>query len=160
LPELLALAQVFHISGPEDQPALNELAQSLPADLRGRYHLYAYVHEQMTDLLAAADLVVARAGAATLGEFPAVGLPAVLVPYPHAGQHQELNAEYLVKRGAARIVPDRELETRLLPVVRDLLGDERLLGKMGAAARQAAQPDAAKRIAAELDQLALGMQVR
>jgi len=154
LPELLALTHVFHISGTEDFAALRAVGDALPVTLRSRYHLYAYVYEQMTDLLAAADLVVARAGAATLGEFPAVGLPSILVPYPYAGQHQELNAAYLREHGAARLVYDRDLETQFLSAVRELMGDARQLDAMSAAARSMAAPGAAECIAGEMLRLA------
>lgn len=154
LAELLELAHVYHISGVDDYPALQAVAGALPQAQAARYHPLAYAHEEMTDLLAAADLVVARSGAATLGEFPAVGLPAVLVPYPYAGQHQELNARYLVERGAARMVRDSALSAELLPAVRALLSDATGLERMGAAARAASAPLAAEHIAEALQRMA------
>ena len=154
LTELLELAHVYHITGVDDYPALQALADGLPEARAARYHPMAYAYEEMTDLLAAADLVVARSGAATLGEFPAVGAPAVLVPYPYAGQHQELNASYLVERSAARMVRDRDLGAELLPTVRSLLSDAATLERMSAASRAAAVPLAAERIAEALLQMA------
>ena len=116
LPALLPRCQIVHISGTLDWPEVegkaaalrHALAGSQEAELADRYHAYPYLHE-MPAALAAADLVVARAGAATLAEFPAVGLPAILAPYPYSGQHQDANAAYLADRGAAVILKDDEL---------------------------------------------------
>ena len=67
--------------------------------------------------LAAADLVVSRAGASILGEYPLFGLPAILVPYPYAWRYQKVNADYLVKRQAAEMLPDEQLKEKLLPTM-------------------------------------------
>ncbi len=149
LRELLPVCQVVHISGRLDATWVAGAAKALPAELRERYRPIEYLHD-MPSALVAADLVVARAGAATLGEFPAAGLPAVLVPYPHAGQHQRANADFMVRNGAARLLLDAELEERLVTTVLHLLNDEDTLADMAESARAMARPDATELIAHEL----------
>jgi UDP-N-acetylglucosamine--N-acetylmuramyl-(pentapeptide) pyrophosphoryl-undecaprenol N-acetylglucosamine transferase len=153
LPDLLPRCQVVHISGQLDWPAVEEAARHVPEALAGRYHAHPYLHE-MPLALAAADLVVARAGAATLGEFPAVGLPSILVPYPYSGQHQDANAAYLTERGAALTLRDSELGARLASTVLALWDAPERLAAMAVAAKALARPDAAMNIARELRQLA------
>jgi UDP-N-acetylglucosamine--N-acetylmuramyl-(pentapeptide) pyrophosphoryl-undecaprenol N-acetylglucosamine transferase len=159
LPELLTMCQVVHVTGQTDWDEAQAAAKSaldagvqrgaIDAGAVERYHPRAYMHD-MVHALVAADLVVARAGAATLGEFPAARIPAVLAPYPFAGQHQEANARYLADRGAALTIPDKDLATRLKPVLLDLLSHPERLQAMSAAAAALARPDAAANIAAEL----------
>lgn len=150
---LLERCQVVHVSGPLDWPEVEKAAAGLPDRIAHRYHPYPYLHE-MPLALAAADLAVARAGAATLGEFPAVGLPAILVPYPYSGQHQEANAAYLAERGAALVIKDGELADRLTGTVLELLDAPQRMAAMAQAARALARPDAATNIAMLLRELA------
>jgi UDP-N-acetylglucosamine--N-acetylmuramyl-(pentapeptide) pyrophosphoryl-undecaprenol N-acetylglucosamine transferase len=95
--------------------------------------------------------VIARAGAMTCAEVTALGLPAVLVPYPHAADdHQRRNAEVLVGAGAAELILDPELTgERLAACVERLVGDPGRRGAMAAAARRLGRPDAAERVADE-----------
>ncbi len=151
---ILPLAQVVHVTGSLDYPWVKRAAQALPPEAQARYHVYEYLHEEMPLALAAADLVVSRAGASVLGEFPARGLPAILVPYPHAGRHQEANARYLAQHGAAVIVDDERLSTDLVPTVVGLLNDRPRRREMAARARALAVPDAAARIAQVVVQVA------
>ncbi len=150
---LLTMAEVVHLTGRDDAAWVQAQRSSLPEAAQAFYHVYDYLDEDMADALMAADLAVARAGASTLGELPASGLPAVLVPYPHAGAHQSANARFLADAGAAVIVPDDQLGSRLIPTVVDLLGDGNRREAMGRAARALARPDAAKRIATQLREL-------
>lgn len=156
LPELLPHMQVVHISGQLDWPEVQRKAETLPSALRRRYHPWPYLHTEMGDALASADLVVARAGASTLGEFPLFGLPAVLVPYPHAWRYQQVNAHYLAQRGAAMVVDDRELAARLAPTVLEIMGDSQRRETMRAAMRSLARPQAAMEIARLVVSLASG----
>jgi len=149
LRELLPACHVVHISGRLDADWVAGAAKRLPEALRERYHLYAYLHD-MPKALVAADLVVSRAGASTMGEFPAAKLPAVLVPYPHSGQHQDLNAAYMVRNGAAEVLADASLEENLVPRVLSLLQDDQSLAEMRESAHAMARPDAAEAIAEQL----------
>ena len=154
LPELLEATQIVHITGELDWPDVERIRTELPSHLAPNYHPYAYLHEEMGAALGAADLVVSRAGAATMGEFPLFGLPSILVPYPHAWRYQKVNAEHLVAQGAAVSLMDENLEDQLLPTILDLIKDRNQLQAMSAAAQRLAKPDAAASIAAELLSLA------
>lgn len=153
LADLLPLCQVVHISGRLDADWVVGVAKKLSDPQRARYHHYPYIHEMATALLAA-DLVVARAGAATLGEFPAARLPAVLVPYPYSGQHQNHNAEVMARNGAARLLADADLERKLVPTVLELLANEQALSDMRESTAAMARSDAPEVIAEQLWRLA------
>ena len=154
LPDLLLKCQVVHITGELDWPAVDRVRRELPAELAPAYRAFAYLHDEMGAALAAADLVISRAGASTMGEFPLFGLPAILVPYPHAWRYQKVNAEYLVSQGAAIDLEDETLDQTLLPTVLSLLEDRKRLKAMASAACSLAAPEAAASIAAELLALA------
>jgi UDP-N-acetylglucosamine--N-acetylmuramyl-(pentapeptide) pyrophosphoryl-undecaprenol N-acetylglucosamine transferase len=154
LVELTRLAQVIHLTGLRDEAWVNEEVERLPVDLRARVRVYGYLDDELPHALAAADVVVARAGAATLGEFPALGLPAVLVPGPFAGMHQERNADFLVEHGAAVKVDDGALSGDLVPTLGRLFKAPEKLQKMSIAMRGLAQPCAAARIVGLLRSLA------
>jgi UDP-N-acetylglucosamine--N-acetylmuramyl-(pentapeptide) pyrophosphoryl-undecaprenol N-acetylglucosamine transferase len=153
LKELLQFAQVIHISGSLDWDVVEKSANELPAELKPRYHAMPYLHE-MGAALAAADLVLSRAGASTLGEYPFFGLPAVLVPYPYAWRYQKVNADFLVENNAAVILQDDLLADKLLPMIKDLLLDKNKLESMRAAMKKLSLPNAANRIASQLVELA------
>ncbi|HVM70504.1 MAG TPA: undecaprenyldiphospho-muramoylpentapeptide beta-N-acetylglucosaminyltransferase [Anaerolineales bacterium] len=154
LAALLELAQIVHITGELDWPNVKAQAEQLSAAQAARYHAYPYLHEQIGAALAAADLAVSRAGASTLGEYPLFGLPAVLVPYPYAWRYQKVNADYLVKHGAAILLEDEKLSENLLPVIQDLLHTPEKTAAMRSDMLQLSHPDAAVRIGQRL--LALG----
>ena len=153
LSALLELAQVIHLSGQLDWPAVEAATRSLSRTNRRDYHAFPYLHEEMGAALAAADLVVSRAGASALGEYPLLGLPAVLVPYPHAWRYQKVNADYLVRRGAAIVIEDHRLKDELPAMAQALLKDPARLETMRAAMRSLARPLAARQIAQQLIEL-------
>ena len=147
LERLLTAAWVIHATGTRDYPLVAAGLERLPDGLRTRYRVYPYLDSELAPCLAAASLVAARAGASTLGELPAVGAPGLLVPYPHAGAHQWLNARFLAERGAARIVEDAAARHgALVEMALALLGNRAELAAMAEAARRLARPDAAARL--------------
>jgi UDP-N-acetylglucosamine--N-acetylmuramyl-(pentapeptide) pyrophosphoryl-undecaprenol N-acetylglucosamine transferase len=154
LTNLLNEVQVVHITGELDWPQVEEVQNGLPQYLAGEYHPYAYLYDEMVLALTSADLVVSRAGAATLGEYTLLGLPAVLVPYPHAWRYQKVNADYLVSQGAAIQIDDEDLMNKLLPTVVGLIKDTDRLTNMASAMRQLAVEDATEAIADEILELA------
>lgn len=147
-------AQVLHVCGQADYVWLEECRTALPDPLAARYRVEPYLHEEMAGALVAADLAISRAGASILGELPAARLPALLVPYPYAGRHQEQNARYLTESGAAVMIDDTELARQLAPVVTALLTDEVRRKQMRERLRRLDRPDAAQRIAGLLSELA------
>ena len=103
--------------------------------------------EDLPERLSRTDLVLARAGASSVAEFCAAGLPMILVPYPHAaGGHQMRNARDLEQSGACVVMQDHEASARLVDELRALCGDTARRAQMGEAARKRATPDAARRI--------------
>jgi UDP-N-acetylglucosamine--N-acetylmuramyl-(pentapeptide) pyrophosphoryl-undecaprenol N-acetylglucosamine transferase len=138
--------QVLHLPGPLD---CHEVKDAL-ADARipnDRWQVREFLYE-MEWALAVADLAVTRAGANALAELALAGVPMIMVPYPHAGGHQNYNAEPLQRAGAGIIVEDAELTAeRLANEVLGLCRDEKRRREMAQAARRWARPDAARRVA-------------
>lgn len=136
--------RVLHACGTRD---FDELSARVPGP---HYDLRAYI-TPFGDALVAADLCVARSGGSVF-EIAAHGVPAVLVPYPHAAaDHQTGNARWMTDAGAAIMIPDAELTPeRLAREVGQLLADPGRLRAMAAASRALARPHAARDIAAEV----------
>jgi len=156
LHRLLARAQVIHLTGRLDWPQVDKVRSRLDASLSSRYIAHPYLHsEQMGAAFTAATVVLSRAGASSLGEYPLFGLPAILVPYPYAWRYQQVNAQFLAERGAAVIVQDADLPERLLDTALDLLHNPQRCEQMRQAMRSLALPDAARSIAGIIQDLAL-----
>lgn len=143
--------QLLHLTGVADEPAVRDAyaRAGVPAQV------VAFTHE-MADALAAADVVVARAGASTLAELTALGKPAILLPYPyHRDQHQRANAQVLVDAGAAVLVEDRRSGAVNAPDVLaalERLADSARRVEMAAAAARIGRPRAAADVAGWLVQ--------
>ncbi|MEW5953397.1 MAG: undecaprenyldiphospho-muramoylpentapeptide beta-N-acetylglucosaminyltransferase [Bacillota bacterium] len=108
--------QFLHVAGPKQYEGfMDDLKKSgMTAEKYGNITIEPYLH-RMPEALAAADLLICRAGAATIAELTVRGLPAILIPYPHAAaNHQEHNARVLAERGAALMVLDRDLRGEML----------------------------------------------
>jgi UDP-N-acetylglucosamine--N-acetylmuramyl-(pentapeptide) pyrophosphoryl-undecaprenol N-acetylglucosamine transferase len=130
---------LIHQTGEADRAPIAEryAKAGVSADVR------AFI-DDMGAAYRAARLVVARAGASTLAELTAIGLPSILIPFPHAADdHQTVNARELEAAGAARVAIQKETTPQALAdLVASLWSDDEALAKMAAAARAQAHPDA------------------
>ncbi|HVJ22456.1 MAG TPA: undecaprenyldiphospho-muramoylpentapeptide beta-N-acetylglucosaminyltransferase [Burkholderiales bacterium] len=146
VPRALALMtdrpQVVHQAGEKHLEALNKHYRE--AKVQGE--LVAFI-DDMARRYAEADLVICRAGAVTVAELSAGGMPSILVPFPHAvDDHQTANAKFLADHGAAILIQQRELSPRKIA---DLIGslDRAKLLEMARKARALGKPDAARVVA-------------
>jgi UDP-N-acetylglucosamine--N-acetylmuramyl-(pentapeptide) pyrophosphoryl-undecaprenol N-acetylglucosamine transferase len=140
---------VLHVTGKanfDDPVQLPELHQA-------RYIRVPYV-EEMESAYAAADLMLARSGAATVSETALIGLPAIYVPLPHGNGEQAKNASAVVAAGAGQLIDDSELTGgRLAEMVTGLFGEPGELARMSQAARDLMPADAAQQVARQAWQL-------
>jgi UDP-N-acetylglucosamine--N-acetylmuramyl-(pentapeptide) pyrophosphoryl-undecaprenol N-acetylglucosamine transferase len=150
LPRLLERMQIIHISGRDEYAWLERERSQLPVWQQQRYRLHAYT-EEMAYAMAASDLAVMRAGASTLGELPALGLPAILIPGGFS--EQNANAAYLANRGAAIALPSVEIGG-LADLVIELLDNDVRRAEMAQSMRVLGDKDAAASIAAILRSVA------
>jgi UDP-N-acetylglucosamine--N-acetylmuramyl-(pentapeptide) pyrophosphoryl-undecaprenol N-acetylglucosamine transferase len=149
--------QVIAQTGAEDSDAVRSGLEG--AGVRA---VVAPFFERVEACYAAADLVVARAGATSIAEIALVGRPSILVPYPHATEgHQMMNARAMERAGAALVVPDAELNGATIAArVEELVNDRARLKSMADAARELARPGAAERVARATLALAEGRRRR
>lgn len=139
---------VLHLCGERDYDGLRDRVA------RPDYRLLAFT-DAFGAALAAADLVLARAGG-SVWEVAAAGKPAILVPYPHAtADHQTANARWFERGGGARLTSERDLAS-VPALIRSLLADPAQLASMSEAMLRLARPHAADEIADELVALATG----
>lgn len=150
LPRLLAAVpqlQITHLTGPGDhQRVLAEVAALGLVEPR-RYRALAFV-DGMAPLIAGSGLVLMRAGGSSLAEVACLGKPMVLVPYPHAGNHQTANATPFVEAGAAVLAEDPGLTAEtLIGEVTGIFGDPVTWERMARASSTMARPGAAGEVA-------------
>ena len=143
--------QLIHLTGERDDrlAAANYLREEIP-------NYVAPFHHRMQEVYSAADLVVSRAGAASLSELSHFELPAILIPYPHAAEnHQEVNADIYVDAGAAEKFLESDINSEALARrIVELLADDTARAHMAAASRAIAPDDSAARVADVIEQSA------
>lgn len=154
LPNLLLQYQVIHVTGMQEASAMRAVRERLASELKKRYRPYGFLHDDMATALAASDVIVCRAGASVLGEVPAAGLAAILVPLASGHRDQVQNAAFLADKGAALVVNDSGLTADTLQTAIERVTQPERLAAMRQAATALARPDAAAVIAAELMVLA------
>ena len=140
--------RLLHAAGKMYYPGVCEkLAETAPNLAARKVDLREYIFD-MPRVMAAADLVLCRAGASTISELTYMGKPVIMVPSPNVtNHHQERNARVLEKAGGAKVLLEGEFDARsLLALVQELLADEQRLSAMSAAMRSLAVPDATDQI--------------
>jgi UDP-N-acetylglucosamine--N-acetylmuramyl-(pentapeptide) pyrophosphoryl-undecaprenol N-acetylglucosamine transferase len=138
---------ILHVTGVDHHAHLSQLAAGVPDWVTEAFE------EQMTDFYAASDLVLSRSGALTVSELAATGTPSVVVPLPAGKGYQAMNAQDLEQAGGTVIV--RQDRVASVPdILTRLIGDPEQLGTMRNGARSTAKPDAARRVAHALREIA------
>ncbi|WP_067494964.1 glycosyltransferase [Actinoplanes sp. TFC3] len=152
LPDVLAHCQVIHQCGGLSLPEMQQVAAQLPPALAERYRVVDFIHDSMPDVLAAADIVLARSGAGTVAELTALGKACILIPYASsAGGEQRSTAEHLAGKGAAVMLDgDGATPERLREELVGLLVDPARRSAMARAASELGHPDAADKVVAEI----------
>lgn len=137
--------QVLYASGDR---YYNEISEKIDVEKISRnLSLQPYI-KNMTDVMANVDLLVGRAGATSIAEFTALGLPAILIPSPYVtNDHQTKNAQSLVNAGAVKMIADANLTgENLVEAVDEIMSNNEKREKMAKASRQEGIPDAAERM--------------
>ncbi|MFJ3365774.1 UDP-N-acetylglucosamine--N-acetylmuramyl-(pentapeptide) pyrophosphoryl-undecaprenol N-acetylglucosamine transferase [Streptomyces anthocyanicus] len=145
LPWLLGVANVIHQCGSTSLEESRAYAATLPPHLAARYWVSDFVGPELPDVLALADVVIARSGAGTIAELTALGKASVLIPLmSSAGGEQAHNALHLENSGAAvALTGEKATGARLTDALRPLLEEPALRTHMAAQARSVGRPDAA-----------------
>jgi UDP-N-acetylglucosamine--N-acetylmuramyl-(pentapeptide) pyrophosphoryl-undecaprenol N-acetylglucosamine transferase len=156
LPQLLARPDVIvtHQTGPKHLAGMEAVRAGLAESQRGRYHPFAF-SDDLAAVLRASDLLLARAGASTLSEATAIGVPMILVPGDFAGGHQRLNARPIETAGAAVVIANQECDgPRLVRELDAILDDPARYARMVAAVAGFSRPRAAEAVVELLEAVA------
>ena len=148
LPDLVGKLglEVWHQTGERDADQMRSLTATLAGPGRDRYHPFSFSAD-LAQLVYTADLVLGRAGAGTISEVSAAGIPMVLVPGRFGGGHQQLNVGPYEHAGAATVIPDVELSgARLLTELTSIVDDPARYRKMVEAMRGLGRPYAAEEV--------------
>jgi len=142
---------VVHVAGATEAAAVRGAMARALGTPGSHYQLFEYL-DDMGSAIAAADLVVSRAGATSIAEITAIGRASILVPYPYAtDDHQTLNARAVSVAGGAIVVPDAELDdTAFEAAVLSLVSDAGKREAMAAAAAALGRPDAGGSVASAI----------
>ncbi len=142
---------IVHQTGPAD---LEKVRAAYAASAFANARVVPYI-DPMVDEIAAADLVVCRAGAMTVGELAAAGRAAIFIPFAAAtNNHQELNARVVEKAGGGVVITESELTPeRLAAAIGDIVSDPAKARRMGEAAHALATPEATKRIVDTIEEI-------
>ena len=143
---------IVHQTGPNELQKVQQAYRTSGAFPNAR--VVAYL-DPIVDEIAAADLVVSRAGAMTIGELSAIGRPAIFVPFAAAtNNHQELNARVVEKAGGGIVVTEADLTPEKLgAAINEIMTDPERTRRMGAAAKALAAPQATKKIVDSIESI-------
>ena len=147
LKKLISKMHVIHVTGENNWLSVQGNSEFQKVIQSPQYHVYPFLHEEMGAAFCAADLTVCRAGASTIGELPFFGLPAILVPYPHAWRYQHQNASFLVANGGAVIIRNENLTDELYKKVLGIITNEQKLTNMKNGMQKVSINNAAQSIA-------------
>jgi UDP-N-acetylglucosamine--N-acetylmuramyl-(pentapeptide) pyrophosphoryl-undecaprenol N-acetylglucosamine transferase len=152
LPDVLPYCYMLHQSGEYGFARAREAAAALPEPLALRYRVVDYIHNELPDVLAAADVVICRSGASTTAELTGLGKAAILIPLvPTGGDEQRRTARHLAAEGAARMLTGSDATPEALrDELLELLKDPEERSTLAARAREHGRPDAASRVAQEI----------
>lgn len=143
LSELIKFCQIIHITGQ---------GKHVTGIDSSNYQQYEFITQELKDLLAAADLIVSRAGLSALTEYSILGKPVILIPLPNS--HQEANAQYYAEKNAAILLEERNISPTILAAkIREILSDKKGLSLLSEQISRMAKPDSTGLIIDQINKL-------